>query len=213
MLHCMLDTCADFHKTDKLGRPIFVQDLANLDANVVWTVTTPDRIVRNFAVTLENAVRHRYAACTKASAARSSTGQGRLIEDNLMILDVSGLGLSTFWTFKPKLQELLSILDTNFPELSGRVQIINAPWLFSTIWSYLRGWLPPGTVEKIDIQGTDFKPTLLKFADEKNLPKKLGGTCQCPGGCERSDEGPWKETVQEAKRAAKARLNEGQSGA
>lgn len=178
-----------FHKVDRLGRPIFVQDLAGLDPNVVWTVTTPDRIVHNFAVTLEDAVRNRYSACTKARAGID----GRLIEDNLMILDVQGLGMSTFWNFKSQLQQLLSILDNNFPELSGRVQIINAPWLFSTIWSYLKGWLPPNTVDKIDITGADYQGILLQFIDAENLPAKLGGKCVCKQGCNLSDEGPWKE--------------------
>lgn len=183
-----------FHKVDRLGRPIFVQDLAGLDPNVVWTVTTPDRIVHNFAVTLEDAVRNRYSACTQARAGID----GRLIEDNLMILDVQGLGMSTFWNFKSQLQQLLSILDNNFPELSGRVQIINAPWLFSTIWSYLKGWLPPNTVDKIDITGADYQGILLQFIDAENLPAKLGGKCVCEPGCNLSDEGPWKEQTRGA---------------
>lgn len=178
-----------FHKTDKLGRPIFVQDLAGLDPNVVWTVTTPDRIIQNFAVTLENAVRYRYRACTEADKSQG----GRLIEDNLMILDVNGLGMGTFWNFKAQLQQLLLVLDNNFPELSGRVQIINAPWLFSTIWSYLKGWLPPNTVDKIDIAGSDYQAKLLQFIDRDQLPRWLGGSCECSqhGGCHVSDAGPW----------------------
>ncbi|CAO1618315.1 unnamed protein product [Sympodiomycopsis kandeliae] len=179
-----------FHKTDKLGRPIFVQDLANLDTNALWAATTPERIIMKFATTLETAVRYRYHYCTV------SDPEGRLIEDNLMILDVNGLGMTTFWNFRGQLQQLLSILDTNFPELSGRVQIINAPWLFSTIWGYIKGWLPPATVDKIDIQGSDYKNTLLKFVEPQDLPKQMGGTCQCAQGCALSDEGPWKGRMQ-----------------
>lgn len=184
-----------FHKVDKLGRPIFIQDLAGLDPNTVWTVTTPDRIIENFAVTLENAVRYRYRACTEA------TKDSRLIEDNLMILDVSGLGMSTFWNFKAQLQQLLSVLDNNFPELSGRVQIINAPWLFSTIWGYLKGWLPPNTVDKIDITGSDYQGVLLQFIDRENLPKKMGGACDCAGGCNKSDAGPWSGKIAKSSEA------------
>ncbi|CAO1627907.1 unnamed protein product [Parajaminaea phylloscopi] len=182
-----------FHKTDKLGRPIFVQDLAGLDPNNLWTVTTPERIILNFAVTLERAVRYRYRACTEAP----SNKEGRLIEDNLMILDVNGLGMTTFWNFKTQLQQLLSVLDNNFPELSGRVQIINAPWLFSTIWGYLKGWLPPNTVDKIDITGTDYQAKLLQFIEKEDLPRKLGGVCDCKeaGGCSVSDAGPWRTTM------------------
>ncbi|KAE8266152.1 hypothetical protein A4X09_0g6198 [Tilletia walkeri] len=159
-----------WHKTDKLGRPIFIQDLNNIDpAAVFGQCTTPDRIIKRFATTLELACRERYATCTKEA--------GHLIEDNFMILSIGGLGFSTFWSMKNQLQTLLGILDANFPELSGRVQIINAPWAFATTWSWIKGWLPIGTRDKVDIQGTDFLPTLLEWIDPSSLSQSLGGTC------------------------------------
>lgn len=177
-----------YHKTDRMGRPIFIQDLSGLEADKVFSVTSAERIVQNFAVTLEHAVRHRYQGC--------SIAKGRMIDDNLMILNIQGLGLSTFWSMKNKLQELLSILDNNFPELSGRVQIINAPMLFSTVWSCVKGWLPAHTTEKIDICDSDYLPTIRSLVDMENWPKHLGGTCTCGAhdsrpSCEISDAGPW----------------------
>lgn len=188
-----------FHKTDRIGRPVFIQDLSGLDTEKVFSVTTADRIVQNFAVTLEHAVRERYLACTAST--------GRTVDDNLMILNVQGLGLSTFWSMKNKLQELLAILDNNFPELSGRVQIINAPMLFTTIWSCIKGWLPTQTAEKIDICDSDYMPKIRALVDMQNWPKHLGGACTCGGdgcvgdddndaletrpACETSDSGPW----------------------
>lgn len=183
-----------FHKTDRLGRPIFIQDLSNLDPDKVFTHTSPDRIVQNFAVTLEEAVRYRYLACTMS--------QGHLVDDNFMVLNVAGLGLGTFWAMKNQLQSLLSILDDNFPELSGRVQIINAPYLFSTVWSYVKGWLPAQTAEKIDICGTDYLPTISNYVDMHAWPKHLGGHCVCEvapestrKACEVSDAGPWEPAL------------------
>ncbi|KAL9937767.1 hypothetical protein V8E36_003312 [Tilletia maclaganii] len=159
-----------WHKTDKLGRPIFVQELSRIDpAAVFGKCTTPDRIIKRFASTLELACRERYATCTKAA--------GHLVEDNFMILNLEGLGFSTFWSMKGQLQKLLAILDANYPELSGRVQIINAPWAFATIWSWIKGWLPIGTRDKVDIQGADFAPTLLEWIAPSSLPQSLGGDC------------------------------------
>ncbi|PWY98305.1 CRAL/TRIO domain-containing protein [Testicularia cyperi] len=174
-----------FHKVDKLGRPIFIQDLGNMDATNVFKKTTPERVIQNFAVTLELAVRHRYEACTVSS--------GRWVDDNMMVVNLAGLGLSTFWSMKSQLQQLLSILDNNFPELSGRVQIINAPYMFSTIWSWVKGWLPVATVEKIDIAGSDYLPLIFKYVRKEDWPKSLGGECTChaDNGCQRSDLGPW----------------------
>lgn len=177
--------CMYFHKVDNLGRPIFVQDLGNMDVTNVFKRTTPERVILNFAVTLELAVRHRYEACTVSS--------GRWVDDNFMVVNLAGLGLSTFWTMKGQLQQLLHILDNNFPELSGRVQIINAPYMFSTIWSWIKGWLPVATAEKIDIAGADFLPTIYRFVPKEDWPKSLGGACTCSehNGCSNSDLGPW----------------------
>ncbi|KDN40101.1 CRAL/TRIO domain-containing protein [Tilletiaria anomala UBC 951] len=163
-----------FHKTDKLGRPIFIQDLSNINTSTIFSIVTPEQIIEKFAVTLEGAMRYRYFECSKAA--------GRVVEDNFMILNVEGLGLSTFWTMKNQLQELISILDNNFPELSGRVQIINAPWVFATIFGYIKGWLPPATREKVDIKGADYRETLLEFIREEDLPKSMFGKCTCVGG-------------------------------
>jgi len=177
-----------FHGTDKLGRPIFIQDLSGLDTDKVFSVTTAERIVQNFAVTLEHAVRERYTACTET--------QGHLVDDNYMVLNVQGIGLSTFWNMKSQLQSLLDVLDNNFPELSGRVQIINAPLLFTTIWNYVKGWLPTQTAAKIDICGTDYLPSIAPYVDMRMWPKHLGGQCTCgqppeQRACETSDFGPW----------------------
>lgn len=201
-----------FHGTDKFHRPIFVQDLAALNTTEVFTHTTPERVINFFACMLEDAVQRRYRACTTVArdhARDVGFEEERVrrlcVDDNFMILNVAGIGMGTFWAFKGQLQKLLGILDTNFPELSGRVQIINAPWLFSTIWSYIKGWLPVNTAEKIDIVGTDFKGKLLEFIDEEQLPTSIGGTCQCGGkGCEFSDVGPWQEAAASRTAAAAA---------
>ena len=68
---------------------------------------------------------------------------------------------------------------------SAKFYIINAPWTFTTIWSFVKLWLAPRTIEKIDILGTDYQGELLKYIDAENLPSLYGGKCQCKdvGGC------------------------------
>lgn len=210
-----------FHQTDRYNRPIFIQDLSYLNVEELFKVTTPERIINFFAVNLESAVQHKYRACTEASRERARQDgvtdpeqvKKIIIDDNFMILNVAGLGMGTFWSFKGQLQQLLATLDANFPDLSGRIQIINAPWLFSTIFSYIKGWLPVNTASKIGIAGADvsrgalmessrcldhsFSPQyhkeLFAFVDPSALPTSMGGTCQCPhpDGCAFSDKGPW----------------------
>ena len=78
-----------------------------------------------------------------------------------------------------------------YPERLGRLYLINAPWGFSTVFSVVKGWLDPITVEKIHVLGSGYQKELLGQVPAENLPVIFGGTCDCPGGCALSDEGPW----------------------
>jgi len=49
----------------------------------------------------------------------------------------------------------------------GQLFIVNAPWGFSTIWSVVKAWLDEKTREKIQIKGSDYLPTVLKYVDEE----------------------------------------------
>lgn len=71
--------------------------------------------------------------------------------------------------------------------------MINSPRGFSTVWAVIKRFLDPVTVEKIFILGKDYQSTLLAQIPKENLPKRFGGECACPGGCELSDAGPWQE--------------------
>ena len=72
--------------------------------------------------------------------------------------------------------------------------MINSPRGFSTVWQVIKRFLDPTTVEKISILKKDYLPVLLEMIPAENLPKRFGGLCECPGGCELSDAGPWQES-------------------
>ena len=82
------------------------------------------------------------------------------------------------------------LTQTSSPQV-GKVVIINAPWTFTVVWSFLKGRLAEATVARIAILGTDFKEELLNHIPADSLPKEFGGTCECPEGCAMSDAGPW----------------------
>lgn len=71
--------------------------------------------------------------------------------------------------------------------------MINSPRGFFTVWQVIKRFLDPVTVEKISILGKDYQPALLAVIPAENLPKRFGGTCECPEGCDLSDAGPWQE--------------------
>lgn len=64
----------------------------------------------------------------------------------------------------------------------GQLFIINAPTSFTAIWSVIRPWLAPRTLDKITILGAsqpDQHTTLLDLIPPENLPVAFGGTCTC----------------------------------
>ena len=69
----------------------------------------------------------------------------------------------------------------------GQLIIINAPTSFTAIWSMIKPWLAPRTLDKITILGTNVPDQhtalLLDLVSPENLPASLGGTCTCTCTC------------------------------
>jgi hypothetical protein len=69
----------------------------------------------------------------------------------------------------------------------GQLIIINAPTSFTAIWSMIKPWLAPRTLDKITILGTNspdqHTALLLDLVSPENLPASLGGTCTCTCTC------------------------------
>ncbi|KAL8277621.1 hypothetical protein RQP46_010053 [Phenoliferia psychrophenolica] len=174
-----------YHKCDKDGRPIYVEQLGKLDLAKLYEVTTPERQLQSLVVEYEKFQRDRLPICSAIT--------GHLIETSCTIMDLKGVGITQFWKVKNFVQEAAAISQNNYPESMGKFYIINAPWAFSSVWSLVKGWLDEATVAKIFILGSDYKKGLLEQIPADSLPSFLGGTCECPceGGCAMSDAGPW----------------------
>jgi len=53
--------------------------------------------------------------------------------------------------------------------------LVNAPWLFSTIWPMLSGFISPQGQEKIEIVYGSPEEKLLEHIDASDLPECFGG--------------------------------------
>lgn len=180
-----------YHKMDKDGRPVFIQQLGKLDVKALYNITTQDRMLKQLVYEYEKFLSDRIPACSAAV--------GHPVETTCSILDLNNVSLSSFYKVKDYVFAASKIGQDRYPECMGKFYIINAPWSFSAVWAVIKPWLDPVTVEKIDILGSGYKETLLKQVPAENLPKEFGGKCACVGGCSMSDAGPWNpEARQEA---------------
>ena len=120
-------------------------------------------------------------------------------------MDMKGVGLGKMSSVYGYVKSASGISQDHYPERLGKLYIINTPWGFSSAFNFVKGFLDPVTVAKIHVLGSGYKEELAAQIPPENLPKFLGGTCDCPGGCDYSDDGPWKDPkwVKEPKWAKK----------
>ncbi|KAI8370626.1 CRAL-TRIO domain-containing protein [Radiomyces spectabilis] len=167
------------HKTDIDGCPIYIERLGYHAAKDIAKKTTIEE-VQNYHIGC-NEFLHRVIMkdCSLTSKKR--------INRETVIFDCAGMGWHQF--HMPALQYIRAISDTDqkyYPETLNKLFIVNAPSAFVYVWKIFKGWLDPGTIEKIQICGSDYQTVLLKQIPAENLPDFLGGQCKCEhmaGGC------------------------------
>jgi hypothetical protein len=151
----------------------------------MYKITTGDRMLQNLVVEYEKVADPRLPACSRKA--------GKLLETCCTIMDLKGVGISRVSSVYGYLRQASAISQDHYPERLGKLYLINAPWGFSGVWSVVKGFLDPVTVNKIHILGAYYQSELLSQVPKENLPMEFGGICSCDGGCEFSDMGPWQE--------------------
>jgi hypothetical protein len=174
-----------YHKTDKEGRPVYIEQLGKIDVNALYAITSKDRLLQHLVWEYEKFIDERLPIC--------SAQIGHLVETSCTIMDLKNVGIGTFYKVKDYVFAAAKIGQDQYPECMGKFYIINAPFMFSTVWSLIKPWLDEVTVAKIDILGSNYIEVLRTQIPEENLPASLGGKCNCPGGCSLSDAGPWND--------------------
>ncbi|KAI9339768.1 CRAL-TRIO domain-containing protein [Zopfochytrium polystomum] len=174
-----------YHRTDRVGRPVYFELIGKLDVKELFQYTNVDRMITAYVREYEKLLRYRLPAC--------SSKAGRYLSQGCTVLDMKGVQLSTFNSVRKIVQQVSKIAQDYYPETMGRMLIINAPTLFTTVWSIVKGMLDENTVAKISIVGSNYEKVLFEVIDPANLPAEYGGSCSCRGGCQNSDVGPWND--------------------
>ena len=176
-----------YHRTDKLGRPIYIELYDKTDVNGLFKITTEDKMVKYYIKQYERQVKYIFPACSAVVK--------RPVEQSCTILDANGIGVfSLAGPIKGFVKLASDIGQDYYPEMLGKMTIINVGFLFRAIWSMVKGFIDAKTQSKISLLKSDYQKELLKIIDADNLPKFLGGNCTCDNflyECLGSDIGPW----------------------
>ncbi|KIW89404.1 uncharacterized protein Z519_10258 [Cladophialophora bantiana CBS 173.52] len=174
-----------YHKTDKDGRPVYIEQYGKIDLNAMYKISTAERMVQNLVVEYEKVADPRLPACSRKA--------GKLLETCCTIMDMKGVGVGRIPSVYGYLKSVSAISQDYYPERLGKLYIINAPWGFASVFSFVKSFLDPITVAKIHVLGSNYQKDLLQQVPAENLPKEFGGECECDGGCQFSDDGPWQD--------------------
>ena len=151
----------------------------------MYKITTAERMLSNLVVEYEKLTDPRLPACSRKS--------GHLLETCCTIMDLKGVGISKVSSVYGYVRQASAISQNNYPERLGKFYLINAPWGFASVFSVIKTFLDPVTVAKIHVLGSGYQSELLDQVPKENLPTDFGGSCECQGGCQLSDEGPWQD--------------------
>ncbi|DBA77767.1 hypothetical protein WJX77_009166 [Trebouxia sp. C0004] len=171
-----------YHKMDKMGRPIYIQHLGQVNIKKIYEITTEERMLKFHVQEYERCIQYIMPACSKVA--------GKHIEQTFAILDVKGVGIKQVSNVKQMMGKLTTLDSNNYPEMLGKTCIINAPPGFNMMFGMIKPFLDVRTRAKVEVCPKDFLPSLLKWIEPENLPRYLGGTSDATLI---DDAGPWND--------------------
>jgi hypothetical protein len=179
-----------FHKTDKRGSPVYYMRIGKVDGNELFENISIETFRNFFIFQQESSIEYRLPA--------ASLEKGELVTESLFVIDLEGLTLASFnKNTRLLLKQVAEIGQNHYPETMSSVYVVNAPFVFRVIWSFLYPLLPSRVRDYIFIYGDrfDYFPKLLEVIDRDSLPDFLGGvdTIFSEGETNKIEKGPWSQ--------------------
>lgn len=163
-----------YHGVDRTGRPVYIERIGQVDITSVLDQVSLRWLISYWVQQYEYLQQVILPSCSIAAGCR--------IQQNLTILDLSGLSYSRFFSsqFRNTLHYLAKLSQNFYPELLGSMIIVNPPTLFAPLWALLKSLLDQATVSKILVLGAThnqrtWKEELQTIVSQDQLPQFLGG--------------------------------------
>lgn len=177
-----------YHKTDKEGRPFYFDQPGLVKIDEMLDVVSEKDMQEYYMREYERLLHIRLPACSAAV--------GKEIDTTFSCLDMQGFSMSSLNKKTINFVKIAISMGQNYyPEIMFQMYIINCPLLFRGAYSMFKPFINEETRKKIHIRGSSFDDMFEKYVDKDNVPKIIGGNCECPGedGCNLLEPGPWDE--------------------
>ena len=148
------------------GSPIGIRLMGRTDPATFLVEGRPEKFLE---------MQMNYSEMMRLSMEMMSLEQKRLVRFHTVI-DLAGLGVKHM---APKavavFKSLADLLSHHYPEVVHKMIVINAPWIFSSLFSLLKPWIPAETQNKITIVGADYRGALDAVMPRADWPVLFGG--------------------------------------
>ena len=112
-----------YHRTDKEGRPIYIELYDKTDVKALFQITTEEKMVKYYIKQYERQIKYIFPACSAVVK--------RPVEQSCTILDANGIGImSLFGPIKGFLKLASDIGQDYYPEMLGKMTIVNTGFFF-----------------------------------------------------------------------------------
>ena len=175
-----------FYNTDKNGWPIIIERVGFSKTSKIFELMTNENLENFFIQLYEKLIYIKFPICSKLKKKR--------IDRIFVIIDLKNVNFFKIFSNKMRnfLKRTTKVAQLYYPELLGRMYIINAGWLFKGIWNVIKLWLDKFTKERVKIFSNGAEKEISEFVEKNRLPRFLGGECQE----ELYDNpGPWRDEV------------------
>ena len=183
-----------FHKRDRLGRPIYIERLGLHDAKKLASIFQGDPTLFFHVLGNEMITHVLLPECNRRRKRELGMSDDEVLDESVVVVDkmvaifdCKGMGVHQMHLPAIQIIQSFAALDQKyFPEILGKLYIVNAPFMFTSMWSVIKRCLDRGVLDKVEILGSKFQKELKKCVAEADLPKYLGGKCECAhiaGGC------------------------------
>ena len=145
-----------YHRTDKLGRPIYIELYDKTDVKELFKITTEEKMVKYYIKQYERQMKYIFPACSAVVQ--------KPIEQSCTILDANGIGITSLvGPIKGFLKLASDIGQDYYPEMLGKMTIVNVGMFFRAIWSMVKGFIDPKTQAKITLLKSNYKDEFKKL--------------------------------------------------